>query len=321
MPPDAGLLGAVEGGGTQFVCGVSRSVGSRDKPSSNSLERDLPASPVIIPTTTPDETCARILEFFRGYSIESLGIAMFGPLELSPQSSNFGSLLRTPKPGWSGVPVLTMLRDGLQVPAAIDTDVNAAALAEHVSGAAVGCDPTVYITVGTGVGVGVFIRGGTLHGLLHPELGHLPVPRWRDAHGNPDTFEGTCPFHGRCVEGLVSGTALWSRFGRDPASVRDDDPAWDAIAAYLGDLLVAVVLALSPQRIVMGGGVMERATLFPKVRASLRARLNGYVPRAELDDGLEQYVVPRNHAHAGLEGAFLLAKRALRDASSEPAHA
>jgi fructokinase len=283
------LIGAIELGGTKALCAVGSS-----------------ARAVIetrIPTSTPAQTLNAIETFFAPYRNElvALGIASFGPLELRRDAPGFGSLLRTPKPGWEGTPLAARLSQGLSVPVRIDTDVNAAALAEARLGAGLGADPVVYITVGTGLGVGVSIGGKPLHGLMHPELGHLPAPQW-------DDFEGVCPFHGRCLEGVASAPALQARAGQAPDRIGVADPIWDLEARYLAHLLTVCVLAYSPQRIVLGGGVFERAGLLERVRPHLLKELAGYLPRNELtDQGVTDYVRrPHFGQRAGLIGAFLL---------------
>jgi fructokinase len=287
------LVGAIELGGTKALCAVGSS-----------------ARAVIetrIPTSTPAQTLSAIETFFAPYRHElvALGIASFGPLELK-KGPAFGSLLGTPKAGWEGTPLASRLSQGLNVPVRIDTDVNAAALAEQRLGAGRGADPCVYITVGTGIGVGVTLNGSTLHGLLHPELGHLPAPAL-------DDFAGVCPFHGRCLEGVASAPAIQARAGQPADRLGAADPIWDLEARYLAHLLAACVLAYSPQRIVLGGGVFERAGLLERVRPQLLKELAGYIPRGELSEsGVTDYVRrPHFGQRAGLIGAFLLGEDAV----------
>jgi fructokinase len=289
------LVGAVEGGGTKFLCAV----GPR---------HDRLLDQVRIDTRDPDATLEAVLRFFTPYRprLRALGTSCFGPLELDrARGRAHGSLLQTPKPGWSGVPVRALLEDALAIPVAIDTDVNGAVLAEHRWGALRDADPAVYVTVGTGVGVGVLLAGRPLHGLLHPELGHLR------AH-DPD-FAGNCPFHGACVEGLVSAPALRARTGVAPEQLADDDPVWERVVDVLGQLLHAIVLAYSPTRIAIGGGVLARASLLPRLRRALGASLAGYVPREVLrEPGVSGYLVaPGLGDQAGLAGGFALAEDAL----------
>jgi predicted NBD/HSP70 family sugar kinase len=212
-------FGAVEGGGTKFVCAVGEGP-------------DRILARTRVETTTPEETLDRVADFFArataagagsgaaGRELAAVGVACFGPLELDPASPRFGDLLATPKPGWSGAPVAQALRRRLGVPVAVDTDVNGAALGEWRWGAARDCDPALYLTVGTGIGGGIVLDGRPLHGLLHPEMGHIPLPRLSWPDGRPDDFPGVCPFHGACFEGLVSGPALAARAGAPAAGSR-----------------------------------------------------------------------------------------------------
>lgn len=286
------LYAAVEGGGTKFIAALAAS----------------PAPDAIVataqfPTTTPDRTLAEVGAFLagaaaeRGEAIVALGVASFGPVELDPTSPHYGSILATPKPDWSGAPVLARLRDRLGLAAercGWETDVNAAALGELRWGAGRGADPLVYVTVGTGVGAGVVIDGRPLHGLLHPEIGHLPVRRARLPDGSIDTFPGHgCRFHGDCWEAMCTGPALAARTGRPAADLAPDDPVWAIEAEYLALGLASCVLALSPRRIVIGGGVVESraAWLLPMVRRQLAAVLGGYIGRPEIAQHLDRYVV------------------------------
>lgn len=286
------LYGAIEGGGSKFLCAVGTS------------PADL-SEPVRIETRDPESTLAQLLAFFAPFQARlcALGVSCFGPLDLRAGPS-FGAFLRTPKPGWSGFPLHARLQAALQLPVAIDTDVNGAALAEQRWGALSGSDPAVYITVGTGVGVGVVVAGRALHGLMHPELGHLRVAG--------ATHVGTCPFHGACVEGLVSAPALHARTGLSPEQLGDEHPIWPSVAETLGQLLAACVLAYSPERIVLGGGVLARAGLLPAARSALIASLSDYVPREALGPAqIERYVVaPGLGARSGLLGGLHLALEA-----------
>jgi fructokinase len=292
------LFGAIEGGGTKFVCSIGRGLAAE-------------TARVVVPTTTPEETLARVVDAFAPYRdrLVSVGLACFGPLELDRAAGDaYGGLLATPKPGWSHVPIRATLQARLGVPVAVDTDVNAAALAEVRQGALAGADVAVYVTVGAGVGAGVVLAGRPHHGLLHAEAGHLLPPLLLRADGKPDDFGGVCPFHARCVEGLASGTAVAARTGRVAEALRSDDPVWPLVAGYLGHLLAAITLVLSPHRIALGGGVLRAEHLRPRVRAALGAVLAGYLPRPQLVRDLDAYVVaPRLGDDAGLAGAYLLA--------------
>jgi fructokinase len=287
------LYGAIELGGTKALCAVGT--------------RASLVAETRIPTTLPEQTLAAVESFFAPYRAQlgAVGVASFGPLELDAGSATYGALLHTPKPGWSGVSLVARLATRLGVPVVIDTDVNAAALAEHRLGAGEGHDPCVYVTVGTGIGVGVCIDGRPLHGLLHPELGHLPAPPLCD-------FVGSCPFHGRCIEGVASAPALSMRTGLTPDALPDDHPVWMLEAQYLAHLLAACVLAYAPRRIILSGGVLARRGLLDGVRSALSAQLASYVPRSELSAaGVVDYVRPAHFGQrAGLMGALLLAYEA-----------
>lgn len=292
------LVGGIEAGGTKFVCAVG--TGPHDV-----------RAEVRVPTTTPAETIGRVVAFFGEQAarvpLAALGVASFGPVDLDPGSSTFGFITTTPKPGWRGVDLLGPLRRALGVPLALDTDVNAAALAEQRWGSGRGLATLVYVTVGTGIGGGVVVDGRPLHGLVHPEMGHARVPHDRAR----DPFPGICPAHGDCWEGLAAAPAVAARWGRAPATLPDDHPAWALEAHYLALGLANLVLTLSPQRLVLGGGVMARAQLYPLVRAGVSDLLAGYLASAALGDGLERYIVPPALGErAGLLGALLLAATA-----------
>jgi fructokinase len=288
------LVAAFELGGSKVLCALGTS------------ERVV--SEARFATADPERTLSAIEAFLAPYrgSFAAIGIASFGPLELDPSSPDFGSLLATPKPGWSFAPLASRLQRTFGVPVAIDTDVNAAALAEQLLGAGEGADPCLYVTVGTGIGVGVVSGGSPLHGLLHAELGHLPAAPLCD-------YEGCCPFHGRCLEGVASAPAIAQRTGAAPEKLADEHPVWELIGRYLGQLLVACVLAHAPRRIVLGGGVLARAGLRERARRHLVELLAGYIPRRELThEGVEDYVrAPFFEQRAGLMGALLLAEAAV----------
>lgn len=297
------LLGAIEGGGTKFNCAIGYAP--------NRLVDELR-----IDTREPYVTMQEVTAFFERHPIVALGIGMFGPLELR-ENENYGSLLATPKPGWAGFPVRKYLAKRFPIPIALDTDVNVAAMGEALWGAAKGCNVVLYVTVGTGVGGGVIVRGQPLHGLMHPEIGHIPVPALRNASGELDTFEGNCPYHGRCLEGMISGPAISRRTGKRGESLEADDPVFEWTAKYLGLGLATTVLTLSPEKIVVGGGVMASVRL-PKVRTALIDALAGYVMRPELSKAhVNEYVVaPGLGTRSGIFGAFALAEHALRTTQS-----
>lgn len=265
---------------------------------------------VEFPTLAPDVTLTHAADIIAGWhaerAITALGIASFGPVRVDARAPDYGEILTTPKPGWSGACVRTLLYERLGLPTSIDTDVNAAALAEYALGAAKNCETMVYVTIGTGIGGGILVDGKPVHGILHPEIGHL---RLRRAPG--DRFAGHCPFHGDCIEGLVSGPALAARFGRHPAEVPSDDPAWRPVAADLAELVASLILSYSPQRIVIGGGVAQRQThLLTAATATVPRLLAAYLTDV-IPDRLRELVVAAGLGDdAGPTGALLLAQRA-----------
>lgn len=267
-------------------------------------------SPIVrLATSGPDETLSAIAGALRalrqdGWDFAAVGLACFGPLELDRQRPGFGRLLSTPKPGWSGADVVGRLADDLGVPVALETDVNAAAVGERAWGACRGLSDVAYVTAGTGVGAGVCVGGAPVHGMLHPEAGHLrPV---RDAGADP--FPGACAWHRDCVEGLASGPAIAARTGRDPAGMADEDPVWSLAGDYLGQLCAALALVVSPQRIVLGGGVGRRPAVLRSARARLSSQLAGYLARPPPEE-MESYLVgPGLGADSGLFGALALAQ-------------
>ena len=288
------MLGGVELGGTKVVCVAGTG------------PDDVHAE-VEIPTRDPHATLAEVVSFFARHPVEALGIASFGPVELRPVNPRWGAITRTPNPGWSGADVAGPLGRALTVPVAFDTDVNGAALGEGRWGAARGLTSFVYVTVGTGIGGGAVVGGRLVHGLVHPELGHVPVPRQPG-----DDFESACPFHRDCLEGMTSGPALAARFGVRLEEA-DDETRGEAAAlasAYLASGLRALVYALAPERIVLGGGVASLPGLHDLIRAALRDELGGYPGLPEHDD--ECFVVaPELGARAGSLGALVLAESAL----------
>lgn len=293
------LFGAMEAGGTKFLCAVG--TGPDDL-------REVAR----IPTTTPVETLGRALAFFERFRgrLRALGIGSFGPLDLDPASPAFGTVTTTPKPGWSGVPLLRIFQEALGIPVALDTDVNAAALGEGRWGAAQGLHTFVYITVGTGIGGGAVIHGRRLHGLLHPEMGHLCIPRDRER----DPFPGVCPYHGDCWEGLASGPAMAARWGQPPEAWPPDHPGWALEAEYVALGLVNLILALAPQRVILGGGVFRFPPLYGMVRRRVQERLGGYLRAPALAGDLEGYIVPPALGErSGLLGALALAMAAAED--------
>jgi fructokinase len=292
----ATLYAGLEAGGTKFNCVVGAG------------PDDIRAE-TRIPTTTPEATLREALEFFRAQRatlgpLTSAGIASFGPVDLDPASATYGFITSTPKPGWAHTDIVGVVRQSLGVPVQFDTDVNAAALGEGRWGAAQGLDHFIYLTVGTGIGGGGLVGGAMMHGLVHPEMGHVRIPHDRTT----DPYEGHCPFHGDCLEGLACGPALNARWGRPAEDLPDDHPAWALEARYLALALNDFVCTLSPRRIILGGGVMERLSLFPKIHHELQSLLNGYVQASQITTHIDRYVVPPAFGpRAGLIGALALA--------------
>ncbi|MEJ5239900.1 MAG: ROK family protein [Anaerolineales bacterium] len=287
--------GGIEAGGTKFVCAIGRD------PQNILAQARFP--------TTPDETLTRVAAFFtefmrQGVPLRGLGVAAFGPLDLNPASPTFGSILATPKEGWSGVPIAPRLEEQTGLKVTLDTDVNGAALGESLWGAAEGTRTSLYLTIGTGIGGGLIVDGKPLHGLLHPEMGHLRLSHDRVR----DPFEGICPFHGDCFEGLASGPALERRMGQPAAQISPEHPIWELEAEYIAQALHTLICVVSPQKIILGGGVMNQRHLFPRIWRKVQASLNGYLPLRELQ-AVDRYIVPPAlGALSGVLGAIALAR-------------
>ncbi len=290
------LLAALEAGGTKFLCALGTDDGElRVK--------------TRIPTTSPAETTEKAIRFFQEQQasfgeVAALGIAAFGPLDLNPQSPFYGHITSTPKPGWANSDLLGSMARAMNVPVTIDTDVNAAALAEWRWGSAQGLDPVVYLTIGTGIGGGALVNGRPVHGLVHPEMGHILIPHDKGI----DPFPGSCPFHGDCLEGLASGPAMERRWQKRAELLPQDHPGWRLETHYLALGLTTIILSLSPERIILGGGVMQQGHLFPLIRAEVGSLLNGYVQAEEILGGMDDYIVPPALGeHAGIMGALAMA--------------
>jgi fructokinase len=288
------IYGGIEAGGTKWVCAIGTG------------PDDLRAS-ITFPTTRPAETIARATSFFaENGTLAAIGIGSFGPIDVQRASPTWGRITTTPKPGWADTDVVPAL-SALGVPLAFDTDVNAAALGEHRWGAARGLDTFCYVTVGTGIGGGGMVNGRLMHGLLHPEFGHMRIPHDRAR----DPFDGVCPYHGDCFEGLASGEAIRARWGNDPGVAVDED-ALALEAEYLALGLLNVVCTLSPERIVVGGGVMKEPGLLQLARERLRALTAGYFDAPELGERIGEYVVaPALGDRSGVLGALELARLAV----------
>lgn len=289
------LYGGIEAGGTKFVCVVARGPGQV-------------VDEIRFTTTTPEETLGRTIQFFQPYvdsaQVSAIGVGAFGPLDLNPKSPTYGFITTTPKPGWSNADVLGTLQRALRINVAFDMDVNTAALGEYLWGASQGCDPSLYLTIGTGIGGGYIVNGKPLVGLVNLEMGHVRIPHSREL----DPFPGICPFHGDCFEGLANGPAIEKRLGVTGAMIPDDDPYWEIEADYIASALMNYILTLSPKKIVLGGGVMQREFLFSKIRRKVRELLNGYVASKSLLENIDDYILPPGLGNqAGSLGAIALA--------------
>ncbi|HAO61064.1 MAG: fructokinase [Firmicutes bacterium GWF2_51_9] len=287
-------LCGIEAGGTKFVLGIGDENG-------NILIRES------IPTLDPETTLEAVSRFILKHRPDAVGIASFGPVDLNPDSPTYGEITSTPKPHWANTPILRYLSSRYDVPYGFDTDVNAAAVGESLWGNGRGVDSLLYLTVGTGIGGGLVINGQTVHGLLHPEMGHILLQPYPG-----ETFLGVCPFHKGCFEGLASGPAIERRWGTPAANLSFDHPAWDLQAFYIGQALMSYILTVSPQRIILGGGVMHQEQLFPKIRGRVKTLLNGYLQHPSILKQRDDYIMaPGLGDDAGLCGALALAMRAL----------
>ncbi len=291
------MYGAIEAGGTKFVCAA--------------VNEDLKVvNKVTIDTIDPDYTITKTIEFFKENPVKSIGIGAFGPIEINPESENYGTILNTPKLKWRNYNIYKGLKENFDVPIKIDTDVNAAALGELKMGHGVGKHSVLYITIGTGVGAGFVIDGKTLHGLTHPEMGHILIRQLPE-----DDFAGNCPTHGNCLEGLVAGPSVQARYGVKGHELPHDHEIWDFLADYIGQALMTFNLILSPEVILIGGGVSQQEQLFPKIRQAFKKHMNGYMQHEVLDGDLVDYIkYPKNGQLAGLYGSLFLAIQALEEA-------
>ena len=288
------LWGGIDAGGTRFVCAIGTSPTDL---------RDV----ITFPTTTPEETIQKAIKFFRsnGDQIEALGIGSFGPLSLDSSQSDYGHITSTPKQGWQNTDILGIFRESLRIPVALDTDVNAALLSEHRWGNAKGLDQCVYITVGTGIGGGVIANGRLMYGLIHPEIGHIRVP----IDQSIDTYEGSCPYHGDCLEGLASGFAIQQRMSLKNEKELSDEMIWELEAGYIAYGLATLTYVLSPQRIIIGGGVMNQTGLLERIRDKTMMLLNNYAVSEEITKTTESYIVSPGLADkSGVLGAILMAR-------------
>lgn len=284
------ILGALEAGGTKMVLSIGNEHGEI-------IDR------ISIPTRTPDTTIPEIIKYFEDKDIHALGIGSFGPIDLNKNSKTYGHITSTPKLAWMHYDLVGVLRKALNIPIGFDTDVNGSALGEATWGSTKEVDSSIYITIGTGIGVGVYQNGSLLHGMLHPEAGHILLSKHQE-----DSFEGCCPYHPNCFESLASGPAIEKRWGKKAIDLKDYNKVWELEAYYIAQALVGYILTLSPQKIVLGGGVMHQEQLFPLIRRKVTTLLNGYLRTPELED-MDNYIVPPAlNDNQGIMGCIQLAK-------------
>lgn len=293
-----GLFAGIEAGGTKWVCMIA------------AHPEDIRAT-TSFPTSQPEETIENAIHYIKNQihpgELKGLGIGSFGPLDLHQKSPTYGYLTSTPKPGWANTDLLTPFRRAFDLPTGLDTDVNAAAMGESRWGAAQGLSDFIYLTVGTGIGGGGMANGRLIHGLVHPEMGHMRIPHdWER-----DPFPGVCPFHGDCLEGLATGPAIKVRWGQRGENLPQDHPAWQLEAHYLALGLANLIATISPQRIILGGGVMEQRQLFPLIRKNVQKLLANYIAAPQILDEIDQFIIPPNlGSQAGVLGAIALAQDA-----------
>lgn len=289
-------IGALEAGGTKMVCAVGGVNGEI-------------YNQIIIPTEKPDETIPRIIQFFKTYEIDCLGVGCFGPVDLNKESETYGFITNTPKIEWRNYNILGNLKKALNIPIGFDTDVNGAVLGEVTFGCAQNLDCVVYVTVGTGIGIGVYINGKLLHGMIHPEAGHILIKKDKG-----DSYEGRCPYHKDCLEGLASGPAIEERWGRKGIELRENSKVWELESYYLAQAIINYIYTYSPQKVILGGGIMHQEQLFPLIREKI-LELNGdYFDCSELKK-IDTYVVPQSlYDKQGIMGALELGRRAYIEA-------
>ncbi len=291
-------LGALEAGGTKMVCAIGDETGKIQEQ-------------ISIPTTTPEETMPKIIEYFQDKNIEALGIAAFGPVDVKPESPTYGSILDTPKLAWRNFSILNSLKEVFDIPMGLDTDVNGSCLGEMTYGSAKGLDSVMYITIGTGIGAGIAIGGKLVHGMLHPEAGHILIAPVAGDEGNC-----VCPYHKNCLEGLAAGPSIEKRWGTKAINLVDRAEVWELESDYLAQAIVNFILTVSPQRIILGGGVMHQEQLFPLIRQKVVEKINGYIRTPEMAD-MEHYIVPASlHDDQGIMGCVRLAELALQERRS-----
>lgn len=292
------LLGGIEAGGTKFICAVGT-------PNGTIQEK------ILIPTTTPDETMPQVLSFFQSIHektpLSAIGIGSFGPIDLHLKSKTYGYITSTSKLAWRNFNILGAVKNAFSIPIAFDLDVNASALGEQKWGAAQECETFLYVTIGTGIGAGGIVKGNLMHGLTHPEMGHIFIPQDREN----DPFEGVCPYHKNCFEGLASGPSIMKRWKVKSASaLPEDHKGWELEALYIAHGLSNLIMTLSPKKIILGGGVMKHQHLFPMIRTKVQTLLNGYIQHDNILNKIESYIVPPGlKTESGILGAIALANK------------
>ena len=291
-------IAAIEAGGTKFVISVCRG--------------DQLGERMIVPTADPDSTLSSVVDTLtkelRRDTLNAVGIASFGPIDIDPTSANFGTIGATPKPGWSGVNLRDYFQSAFKCPVGIESDVNGAALAEATWGIDKPINHLAYVTVGTGIGVGIVHSGAINNGTSHPEIGHIPVPRYAEDLA----FDGVCPFHGDCLEGLASGPAIFERWQATLSDLDKEHEAHDIEAFYLGQLAANIVLHHRPEKIIFGGGVSQTLGLIPRVRKECQSALGGYLPDLDKSDAIASLIQsPRLGTDSGIRGAYMLGKARL----------
>lgn len=282
-------IGAIEAGGTKMVCAVA------DEQLGMIAQTE-------IPTTTPEETLARLFDFFDDYSLKAMGVGSFGPIGIDPTKDNYGYILETPKIGWANIDFLGKLKKRYAIPFVWTTDVNAAAYGELKHGSAKGKSSCIYLTVGTGIGAGVVLDGAIFQGRAHPEMGHIRVKRHPD-----DSYEGTCPYHADCLEGLAAGPSLEARTGIKGQELAQDDPVWEIQAYYIAQALMNYTLTLAPEKIILGGGVMNQDHLLHKIRQQFIEQMAGYMETPAVNEYIVRWGLPNQ---SGIIGCLLLGKEA-----------
>lgn len=289
------LIGGIEAGGTKMICAVGDEDGKL-------IDR------ITIPTEQPETTVPEMIRYLKKWNLEALGIACFGPVDLNKDSETYGFITETPKKEWKNFPMVRTFETELGIPIGFDTDVNGAVLGEVKYGAAKGCECAIYITIGTGVGVGVYCNGKLLHGLAHSEGGHIFIPK----HPK-DQYEGNCPYHKQCFEGLACGPAIEKRWGKKVVNLSGQKEVWELEAYYIAEAITNYILTYSPQKIILWGGVMHQEYLFKMVRQKTKELLNGYIRNNMILEQMEHYIVaPKLGENPGIIGALCLGMKAIR---------